>query len=1328
MARLQLAGEPVNDAEREVLSRLRDDLPEGWEVVGNFWLQQRHRSYECDAIVFSPDGWAYLVETKGYDGKVVGNDQQWEIPSSSGGPPLYLPNPVGITQRKAQIVPSVLAAAENVLKRILVVPLVVLVTDLEPELSGRCASSTVIFEHLIDAVTADPRDHPKKLPADAAARAADILMRAERPVRPPDVVGQWQLLEEVDEGAGWEVWRARLRHGGELARDLRLKRYRLDALATGEQERRQRLLARQDLTALERLAGAEGAAPIVNGVDEIEQYLVVVTEWPAGPSMAWLLERDELSGADAEQAYVELVRAAASVHREGVVHRNLSPRCAHLLDDQRIVLTDFDYARLPATHGVTEFIGPELDADYLPPEVRADPGAASFGSDVYSLGKIALELFGDGQSEDVATALRAAPEKWRETLERALAPDPGERPQTAELLLGELEGKLHKIEDFDGFRAEDEIENRWVVRRGAGGEGGTARVYRVYDSVTGREYAAKFVRDEYADLIDPVEEFRLLSFLPDHPLIVKPDDVNPVRSFRRDGRVFEYPSMFTRTRWVYGDRLDTLFGQLPRIRCVELCIDIADAVAHLHQNGITHRDLKPQNVIVDRGDHRPRLIDFNVSAATQDPDAGGTAAYRPPGAIAADATPAQLDAYAVAVVLAELLAGGRLGTEVGEWLAQSELPPVLKTLLQRATSSDHAEWFADAAALRDALGLAREELRTASTRIGEGRFPLARDEELARPNWNPYQYRLSTLFSQSGTTNAGTRGLDDFSRWAYVPTRIDQELFDDLERGLHRLVIITGNAGDGKTAFIQMVESRLSADGAAVTRRPDGNGATIDHRGLRLATNWDGSQDEGETANEDVLFEFFAPFSGEAPEPAADETRVIAINEGRLRDFLKANQQKFPWLERTLMALLLEEAGEPPDWLRLVNLNLRALTLPAAEGASIVAQLLARFADERLWQPCEGCVARDVCYAHANAEQLRDPVLGPRAAERVRQTLDVARLRRRLHITMRDLRSALAFVVAGSRDCAEIVRLAEEQEPATLLSGYLYNSLFEASSVETIPPAAEDARRDRLLALLGTLDVSRTTDPAQDAQLWLEGAEAIRPAADSGPGRDVPLLQHLRDAIPQSADHLLEPATRGHLRFVHASLRRKSFLERDDPAWIEMLPYRQLGEFLRQLSDGPTPDDLAVTVRAVSNSEGLFSDLFSDRLAVRLVEDGAGAARTFVLHALTDFTLARHDFGEAARYLEYAPDTLRMSHRKHRSIKLELDLDLHETLARIREGFTPSREELRGAWLNLRIFKDQLASIPADSLLLGVDDRTFHTIERVKGERAIRLGSAVGWR
>ena len=57
--------------------------------------------------------------------------------------------------------------------------------------------------------------------------------------------------------------------------------------------------------------------------------------------------------------------------------------------------------------------------------------------------------------------------------------------------------------------------------------------------------------------------------------------------------------------------------------------------------------------------------------------------------------------------------------------------------------------------------------------------------------------------------------------------------------------------------------------------------------GRSLRTNNDGSQDEGDRANDDVLLEFFAPFAdGAGQARARRETRLIAINTGRLVDFL----------------------------------------------------------------------------------------------------------------------------------------------------------------------------------------------------------------------------------------------------------------------------------------------------------------------------------------------------------------------------------------------------------------------------------------------------------
>jgi len=80
-------------------------------------------------------------------------------------------------------------------------------------------------------------------------------------------------------------------------------------------------------------------------------------------------------------------------------------------------------------------------------------------------------------------------------------------------------------------------------------------------------------------------------------------------------------------------------------------------------------------------------------------------------------------------------------------------------------------------------------------------MPTLTGLELAKPNTNPYVTYLLTLYSQSQRSNSGPRGLDALSEQLYVDTALDRELIPAVLAGEFRLVLITGNAGDGKTAF-----------------------------------------------------------------------------------------------------------------------------------------------------------------------------------------------------------------------------------------------------------------------------------------------------------------------------------------------------------------------------------------------------------------------------------------------------------------------------------------------------------------------------------------------
>ena len=443
----------------------------------------------------------------------------------------------------------------------------------------------------------------------------------------------------------------------------------------------------------------------------------------------------------------------------------------------------------------------------------------------------------------------------------------------------------------------------------------------------------------------------------------------------------------------------------------------------MHQAGVVHRDVKPENIILnDVG--RPVLIDFNISASAANSltTRVGTWAYMAPEVtVDGGRWTSAADIYSLGACLSELVAGQRLRGNAPAWAdgwTSGDELEALRSVLLLMLSKDPAsrpDGVRVARLLEDAVD------QFASVRA----VPTIASPPIyvkAGANHNPYMDRLIGLFSQSSRSNSGTRGLDDFRRWLYVETRIDRELRPAVVSGGTRLLVISGNAGDGKTAFIRMIEEELKARGATVVDKQSGNGARLSYQGLQFLTNWDGSQDEGDSSNDDVLTDFFSPFAGDSPRPPRTLLPSSPSMKGGYSTSWPRIVERFEWLERELLDVL--HGAEPSiAWLSVVNLNLRSLTTILGDGEPIVGQLLARMADDRLWESCSTCVVRDDCYARANAAALRDPVLGPRSVERIRQALDLVRLRRRMHITMRDLMSALAFIVAGNRPCGDIVRL-----------------------------------------------------------------------------------------------------------------------------------------------------------------------------------------------------------------------------------------------------------------------------------------------------------------
>jgi hypothetical protein len=186
------------------------------------------------------------------------------------------------------------------------------------------------------------------------------------------------------------------------------------------------------------------------------------------------------------------------------------------------------------------------------------------------------------------------------------------------------------------------------------GSGGAADVHRGFDLRLRRPVAVKVFRpDTGADLGDDVHSEAVILARLHHPGLVTAYDAG-----RHNGRVFLVMQL------IEGSTLKNRIAVAPLspAETAELGAGLAEALAHAHEEGIVHRDVKPSNILLDAS-HRPYLTDFGISRlldATTRTATGtltGTAAYLSPEQVLGRPVGRPADIYALGLVLLECLTG-----------------------------------------------------------------------------------------------------------------------------------------------------------------------------------------------------------------------------------------------------------------------------------------------------------------------------------------------------------------------------------------------------------------------------------------------------------------------------------------------------------------------------------------------------------------------------------------------------------------------------------------------------------------------------------------------
>jgi eukaryotic-like serine/threonine-protein kinase len=242
------------------------------------------------------------------------------------------------------------------------------------------------------------------------------------------------------------------------------------------------------------------------------------------------------------------------------------------------------------------------------------------------------------------------------------------------------------------------------------GHGGMSTVYRAFDTVLERQVAIKLMHREMSSDSDQLERFRrearAVAQL-NHPHIVGVIDAG--EDNETPYIVFEYVEGET-----LKDRIRRC-GRLPVPEAVAYAIEIARALGAAHERQIVHRDVKPQNVLIDE-EGTAKVTDFGIARTmteeglTADGRVLGTTDYvSPEQALGQDVGP-QSDLYSLGIVLFEMLTGdvpfsGENQVAVAMKHVREELPDVqlrrpevssaLASVLDRATAKELERRYSD---------------------------------------------------------------------------------------------------------------------------------------------------------------------------------------------------------------------------------------------------------------------------------------------------------------------------------------------------------------------------------------------------------------------------------------------------------------------------------------------------------------------------------------------------------------------------------------------------------------------------------------------------------
>lgn len=1199
MAELTIMGSFGGRGEKPTAEHLASVLPENWWVFCNRKLPTSTND-DLDIVIVG-DNTVFVVEEKSWGPTVVIGSHLWTVVKSWGESDERANafTSISIKAKKAATWLKTAIPPLQKSKRYVTVPIVILS---HPDINVLKKPGYEIPNHIFTVAESkkfleflDGNNSDGNLSENRENVIATIL-DLESSDQELSKIGNYKVLQELDSQKGVRVFEAEHTATGEISF---LKCY--NNLYWSQVGEGAKSLVSRETQAMIQLQQINRSWFLKDSFQfEPKDWTVIPIVKPNGVVSLQDLIDDPLRSFFKNKS-LEICRdafeALREVHEEKIFHKVLTPSRIWLGKGLRIRFSDFFLAHIDGDKSVVAIEEDVASAPYRDSQATllefadatSDVHALSFSLAIWLTG---LEI---SDKEGVRSALLAddSPPLFR-TLSMGLIEDRDIR-WTAKQMSDAITGILEPIpvsispEGKAVFEVGRTISSRFEIIEKLG-HGGAATSWKVRD--TYKEGSLKVLKQLH----------------PDYPYDMALKEIGRASNLNHPGcskarEVQEEPAPgFLISEFVPGVTLlekskEVGFGVREARAIARQCLGI---LSYIHQENFVHGDLSPKNVIVG-DDGKATLIDFGLLAEIGKTIQGGTPATLAPEVVAGKPLSAQSDLYSLGSTLVRILLGRQPNqsvhsdgktelvpqeltpTEIQQWGEEGEA--FLKVFLKCADPKP-ANRYQSA---QDVLNAIQKALPTPVSKL---------PKKDSTPQVNPMVASIRSLYTRSTAGAANTLGLgSSFASETYVGTKLDNALIPDVVQGKLDVVFLTGNPGDGKTSFLQQIERELRTLGAKGENHSWG--WLLEVQGRKFHAIYDASESYEDLTSDDLVSSALAKVAD------GSYTALLAVNDGRLRQFFLDNGEVFPEYADEVELFF---KGLKTSLPRFAIVDLKMRSLAATDGPQIAVAIMDKLTNREAWKICENCSSKPQCPSFNNSAQMAEP-----SKDKIARLLLTSHLRRTKRATIRQIRSTLGYLITADLSCEDVHAAVSNNEDLSSTSGSLGELVFGAAS------------QDPLIQEWARLDPAKLVSPVVDRLLRSEFA-------------------------PKSAEGEAE---------MYSTFMRNHFLGLRDSSESPDLSipngessfYKYIDEYIAILANPEKPEYKSRILRGVSRLIGAYG-YDGPNLAVSQ-ERGHSDWAVLKPNLEQEFTLRVNDFD--SHYVEFSPDLLILTHLSGAQLNISLD-------------------------------------------------------------------------